>query len=95
MPDCYKQFMDLAMKLEKHFRDMQDMEFTIEEGKLYFLQTRNGKRTSSNGVSISEVTFELLDSSTVNGYLDWLVSEKGCSASVSYTHLIMGVQKTI
>ena len=45
LPECYKEFMDLAMKLENHFRDMQDMEFTIEEGKLYFLQTRNGKRT--------------------------------------------------
>ncbi|HJC50913.1 MAG TPA: pyruvate, phosphate dikinase, partial [Candidatus Anaerostipes avistercoris] len=43
MPKCYKQFMELAMKLENHYRDMQDMEFTIQEGKLYFLQTRNGK----------------------------------------------------
>ena len=42
MPKCYKQFMELAMKLENHYRDMQDMEFTIQEGKLYFLQTRNG-----------------------------------------------------
>ena len=38
MPKCYKQFMELAMKLENHYRDMQDMEFTIQEGKLYFLQ---------------------------------------------------------
>ena len=53
MPDCYKQFMDLAMKLEKHFRDMQDMEFTIEEGKLYFLQTRNGKRTAPAALQIA------------------------------------------
>ena len=43
LPKCYKQFMELAMKLENHYRDMQDMEFTIQEGKLYFLQTRNGK----------------------------------------------------
>ena len=53
LPDCYKQFMDLAMKLEKHFRDMQDMEFTIEEGKLYFLQTRNGKRTAPAALQIA------------------------------------------
>ena len=53
LPDCYKQFMDLAMKLEKHFRDMQDMEFTIEEGKLYFLQTRNGKRTAPAAIQIA------------------------------------------
>ncbi len=39
LPKCYKQFMELAMKLENHYRDMQDMEFTIQEGKLYFLQT--------------------------------------------------------
>ena len=53
MPDCYAQFMDLAMKLENHFHDMQDMEFTIEEGKLYFLQTRNGKRTAPAAIQIA------------------------------------------
>ena len=53
MPECYAQFMDLAMKLENHFRDMQDMEFTIEEGKLYFLQTRNGKRTAPAAIKIA------------------------------------------
>ena len=53
MPECYAQFMDLAMKLENHFRDMQDMEFTIEEGKLYFLQTRNGKRTAPAAIQIA------------------------------------------
>ena len=52
-PECYKEFMDLAMKLENHFRDMQDMEFTIEEGKLYFLQTRNGKRTAPAAIQIA------------------------------------------
>ena len=41
LPECYAQFMELAMKLEGHYKDMQDMEFTIEEGRLYFLQTRN------------------------------------------------------
>ena len=53
MPDVYKQFMDLAMNLEKHFKDMQDMEFTIEEGKLFFLQTRNGKRTAPAAIQIA------------------------------------------
>lgn len=53
LPECYKEFMDLAMKLETHFRDMQDMEFTIEEGKLYFLQTRNGKRTAPAAIQIA------------------------------------------
>ena len=53
MPECYAQFMELAMKLENHYRDMQDMEFTIQEGKLYFLQTRNGKRTAPAAIQIA------------------------------------------
>ena len=53
LPECYQEFMNLAMKLENHFRDMQDMEFTIEEGKLYFLQTRNGKRTAPAAIQIA------------------------------------------
>ena len=53
LPECYKQFMELAMKLENHYRDMQDMEFTIQEGKLYFLQTRNGKRTAPAAIKIA------------------------------------------
>ena len=53
LPECYAQFMELAMKLENHYKDMQDMEFTIEEGKLYFLQTRNGKRTAQAAIQIA------------------------------------------
>ncbi len=53
MPDCYRQFIEIANKLENHYRDMQDMEFTIEEGKLYFLQTRNGKRTAPAALQIA------------------------------------------
>ena len=53
MPECYAQFMELAQKLENHYRDMQDMEFTIEEGRLYFLQTRNGKRTAPAAINIA------------------------------------------
>ena len=53
LPECYKEFMAIANKLEEHYRDMQDMEFTIEEGKLYFLQTRNGKRTAPAAINIA------------------------------------------
>ncbi len=53
LPECYKQFMEIAMKLEAHYRDMQDMEFTIETGKLFFLQTRNGKRTAQAALQIA------------------------------------------
>ena len=53
MPEVYVQFMDIATKLEQHYKDMQDMEFTIENGKLYFLQTRNGKRTANAALRIA------------------------------------------
>lgn len=53
MPECYQQFMEIANKLEEHYRDMQDMEFTIEDKKLYFLQTRNGKRTAQAALQIA------------------------------------------
>ncbi|MEE0733887.1 MAG: pyruvate, phosphate dikinase [Acutalibacteraceae bacterium] len=53
MPEVYKQFVDIANRLEKHYRDMQDMEFTIENGKLYMLQTRNGKRTAAAALKIA------------------------------------------
>ena len=53
MPAVYKQFMEITGKLEKHYREMQDVEFTIERGKLWMLQTRNGKRTAQAAVKIS------------------------------------------
>ena len=53
MPECYKQFIEIANTLENHYRDMQDMEFTIEDGKLFFLQTRNGKRTAPAALQIA------------------------------------------
>jgi len=53
LPECYKEFMEIANKLENHYKDMQDMEFTIQEGKLYFLQTRNGKRTAPAAINIA------------------------------------------
>ena len=53
LPDVYKQFQDVCKTLENHYRDMQDMEFTIEKGKLYMLQTRNGKRTAAAAIRIA------------------------------------------
>ncbi|MCM1259386.1 MAG: pyruvate, phosphate dikinase [Prevotella sp.] len=53
MPDVYQQFIDTIQLMEKHYRDMQDMEFTVEDGKLYFLQTRNGKRTPAAALKIA------------------------------------------
>ncbi len=53
MPEVYNQFMDITNKLEKHYKDMQDVEFTIERGKLWMLQTRNAKRTAKSTVKIA------------------------------------------
>ncbi len=53
MPEIYGQFKDIAVKLENHYKDMQDMEFTIENGKLYMLQTRNAKRTPTAAVKVA------------------------------------------
>ena len=52
-PEVYKQFVEIANKLENHYKDMQDMEFTIERGKLFMLQTRNGKRTAAAAIRIA------------------------------------------
>jgi pyruvate,orthophosphate dikinase len=58
MPEIYKQLIDdLQDKLENHYHDMQDMEFTVQEGKLWFLQTRNGKRT---GTAMVKIAMDLL-----------------------------------
>ena len=53
MPDVYEQFTNIAQTLETHYRDMQDMEFTIERGKLFMLQTRNGKRTAAAALQVA------------------------------------------
>ena len=58
MPEAYAQFVDICAKLEEHYRDMQDMEFTIEDKKLYMLQTRNGKRTA---VAALKIACDLVD----------------------------------
>ena len=57
LPEIYKQLDELQTKLEMHYRDMQDMEFTVQEGKLWFLQTRNGKRT---GAAMVKIAIDLL-----------------------------------
>ncbi|MGL4282840.1 MAG: pyruvate, phosphate dikinase, partial [Eubacterium aggregans] len=66
MPTVYTQFAETAELLEKHYHDMQDMEFTIEKGKLYMLQTRNGKRTATAAVrcAVEMVTEGLIDKKT-------------------------------
>ena len=53
MPEVYDQFLEIATRLERHYKDMQDMEFTIERGKLFMLQTRNGKRTAQAAMKIA------------------------------------------
>jgi pyruvate, orthophosphate dikinase len=53
MPEAYQQFLDICAKLERHYKDMQDVEFTIEKGRLWMLQTRNGKRTAKAEVTIA------------------------------------------
>ncbi len=80
MPDLYKQYVEIAKKLETGYKDVQDMEFTIEKGKLYILQTRNGKRTAAAAVKIAvdmhdegiitkERAVQLVDPYTVNQIL--------------------------
>src|SRR5499427_3344189 len=58
MPDVYNQLRDITTRLEKHYKDMQDFEFTIQDGKLYMLQTRNGKRT---GLAAVRVAIQMVD----------------------------------
>jgi pyruvate,orthophosphate dikinase len=53
MPEAYQEFQDIATRMERHYRDMQDLEFTIERGKLYMLQTRNAKRTAAAAVKVA------------------------------------------
>ena len=53
MPEVYKEFQDIVTRLEQHYREMQDVEFTIQQGKLYMLQTRDGKRTARSAIRIA------------------------------------------
>ncbi|MBQ9469191.1 MAG: pyruvate, phosphate dikinase [Clostridia bacterium] len=63
MPEVYEQFVDICNRLENHYRDMQDMEFTIEDRKLFMLQTRNGKRTPAAAIKIA---CDLVDEGMIN-----------------------------
>ncbi len=63
MPDVYDQFIKTITLMEKHYRDMQDMEFTVEEGKLYFLQTRSGKRTPAAALKMA---CDMVDEGLIN-----------------------------
>jgi pyruvate,orthophosphate dikinase len=63
MPDVYRQLHEITTRLEKHYRDMQDFEFTIQEGKLYMLQTRNGKRT---GLAAVRVAIQMVDEGLIS-----------------------------
>lgn len=63
MPEMYDQFVDITHKLEAHYKDMQDIEFTIENGKLYILQTRNGKRTAKAAIN---VVVDLVNAGTID-----------------------------
>ena len=63
MPEIYKELDALQTKLEDHYRDMQDMEFTVQEGKLWFLQTRNGKRT---GAAMVRIAMEMLQQGLID-----------------------------
>ncbi len=63
MPEVYKELFEIQDKLEKHYKDMQDLEFTIEEGKLWLLQTRNGKRT---GAAMVRIAMEMIDEGMID-----------------------------
>ena len=63
MPSDYEELVSIYQKLEKHYRDMQDLEFTIEKGKLWLLQTRTGKRTAEAAVRIA---IEMVDEKLIN-----------------------------
>jgi pyruvate, orthophosphate dikinase len=63
MPDVYQQLHEITTRLEKHYRDMQDFEFTIQDGKLYMLQTRNGKRT---GIAAVRVALQMVDEGLIS-----------------------------
>ncbi len=76
MPECYAELVAIYKKLELHYKDMQDMEFTIQEGKLYILQTRNGKRTAAAAIKMA-----------VDMVAEWLIDEKTGVMRVEHNQL--------
>jgi pyruvate,orthophosphate dikinase len=77
MPEVYQQFQEIGHRLEKHYRDMQDLEFTVEKGKLYMLQTRSGKRTAAAAVKIA-----------VDMVNEGLISKEEALQRVEPTHVV-------
>ena len=66
LPECFKQFMEIANKLEDHYRDMQDMEYTIEDARLCLMQTRNGKRTPLTAQAALQIACDLVDEGRIS-----------------------------
>src|ERR1700761_1605418 len=98
MPDVYNQLRDITTRLEKHYKDMQDFEFTIQEGKLYMLQTRNGKRTGlaavrvaiqmvEEGLITKEQAFNRVEPNQLYDFLVPRLDEKGVKVEVLATGL--------
>jgi pyruvate,orthophosphate dikinase len=98
MPDVYNQLRDITTRLEKHYKDMQDFEFTIQEGKLYMLQTRNGKRTGlaavrvaiqmvEEGLITKEQAFNRVEPNQLYDFLVPRLDEKGANVEVLATGL--------
>ena len=97
MPDMYNQFADIANTLENHYKDMQDMEFTIERGKLFMLQTRNGKRTAAaamrvavemvaEGLNTKEEAIMKIDPKQLDALLHPTFEPKALKAAVPIAH---------
>jgi len=84
MPDCYNELVAIYKKLEQHYHDMQDMEFTIQEWKLFMLQTRNGKRTAAAAIKMA-----------VDMVNEWLIDEKTAVMRVSPSQLDTLLHKQI
>ena len=84
MPDCYNELVAIYKKLEQHYHDMQDMEFTIQEWKLFMLQTRNGKRTAAAAIKMA-----------VDMVAEWLIDEKTAVMRVSPSQLDTLLHKQI
>jgi pyruvate, orthophosphate dikinase len=94
-PDIYKQFQEIARRLERHYKEVQDLEFTVERGKLYMLQTRTAKRTAEAAVKIAlDLEREgLIDQRTAIGRVDASSLDQLFHARVDPTHRVPAVAK--
>ena len=104
MPEAYEQFVDICHKLEYHYRDMQDMEFTIENKKLYMLQTRNGKRTAAAAMKIAcdlvdegmiteEEAVAMIDPKSLDALLHPTVRRRGPQEGQGHRHGPRGIPR--